>query len=649
MNVSQTAVDGPQDRTAGPGTPPDGSTGDLVDASATTAPYPRPNERSQPLQATNTIRRHLQEIVAMWTPRDVDAPAVNVVTGKKTSCAGANGKGIQVNVAPVMHQYVPRPLSGPERLGFAENTANHELWHVFESVLTGKAAFMDMYPDTRQLAGMIQNANEDLYIDTMRVAHHVGLGDVENAEKALVRRSDVLYPAIDSHSTAKAAVEAYLQLVFFGKVRGLANAHPDIQAFCAWLAPRFDAFEDLDDPADREQANHNILKEMVDRFDADALERAAAARFDKDEKAGPKSRGYSAQGDRDYDPLHVEMTQEEYDELVDTLNDADDNDDPPDVIVHITDRDAADDAADDADDPAALDNDADLDARYTTLLKQIEDEKSDLAARKDARSYRRSTSWADRYRAAAEDSGLIRETKRAFRRMVSKPRRVRSRTGDPHMPSAIDLRAGLDVSKPCRKREKRVTGGRTIGVLLDGSASMVDYDTVSKAALAAIAQGANTVGDDFLATGFNTVEGTNAAGDRRTPRTELITAPDEDFEYEHLCVVNPHGYTPLPAGLADMKGLLEDAKGREQLLLVLCDGQPNVTLNGNTNFHGAENESQKIIRDLRRSGVTVVGVGFGGVDTDDMSGVFGRTGYVMADKNTLADKLLKVYRRHIGR
>lgn len=296
--------------------------------------------------------------------------------------------------------------------------------------------------------------------------------------------------------------------------------------------------------------------------------------------------------------------------------------------------------------------------QFKRVRAEIEKARSDvgqrIGAREEAVEEGRQTNWrgktpSEYIRASGDWQELSEDIANAFRQLKTRDVPTPSRKGNALNMDAIVQRQAGDRSRDRLFTRKRTAarGDRAVGVSTDFSGSMNDNHV--RVALAAIAEATRIIGDDFAATCW-TNDRSRSFGSRRGKATlGVITAPDEQFEWSHLDAFETGGGTPTADGVDDMADLLEDVTAREKVMIVVTDGKPNVEFGGgNESITGdAVEDAAYKVREARQEGVKVIGLGVGFVSEETMAKIFGPSGYVTADMDDMAAKLVEVYRQQI--
>lgn len=268
-----------------------------------------------------------------------------------------------------------------------------------------------------------------------------------------------------------------------------------------------------------------------------------------------------------------------------------------------------------------------------------------------------------------------------FQRVRTRTRTTPAEDGDSiHFDNAMRRRMGdMSVDRYHTKTERMEAGGRAIGVALDCSGSMgsgfgPSLIKPARMALVALAEAAETLGDDFMATTFHTVEDqsdphlhrstddgfdnskapgkANIKFDDEAIIQDVITRAGEPFEPEHLEVTDIGGGTPTGLGVMDITYLLGQSSRDEKLAIVLTDGMASTTNDGwhctMGNMQEATQDAIDAVEDARARGIKVIGVGIGDVEDQYLSDVFGDGRYVSASRDDMAEDLVSLYRDELN-
>lgn len=226
---------------------------------------------------------------------------------------------------------------------------------------------------------------------------------------------------------------------------------------------------------------------------------------------------------------------------------------------------------------------------------------------------------------------------------------TRRRRPDPE-PGTLNLRqanrmvCGDTTVDPYDEWHQVGGGDVAVGVSIDMSGSMGEYEVEAKSAVGAFLTGVELFGGDVVA---------NAWQGRGQPKCYLVTGPDERFRWPQLNVTDPGSADPIAAGMLHCAGLLDQLTAETKLLLVVHDGKPTVLSRPDLDEDTAPDEARETVRELRDEGIIVVGVGFGRVNEGNLAKMFGfddrpnSDGYVHTRLEDLADELVETYSEQI--
>jgi nitric oxide reductase activation protein len=243
-----------------------------------------------------------------------------------------------------------------------------------------------------------------------------------------------------------------------------------------------------------------------------------------------------------------------------------------------------------------------------------------------------------------EESGQAQAVIDFFRSLKTQDRRIPSDAGGEMNDGAVlDLIAG-DGSATNRmylRKQKAETGDRVVGVTMDHSGSMRGVVKEAKSALGLLAMACEEIGDEFVANAFLSHEKRG----KEHIDVQMITGPGEDFEWSQMDSTWPVYQDPITPGMRHAKWMMDQETAREEVLFVITDGQPMITSDGKYNSPDAIQEAQDEVRELRHNGTKVIGIGIApGVDAKQMEEMFGEGGFVVAEVNEIADRLIEAYR-----
>lgn len=216
---------------------------------------------------------------------------------------------------------------------------------------------------------------------------------------------------------------------------------------------------------------------------------------------------------------------------------------------------------------------------------------------------------------------------------------------EPHIQNYIDRRAGnKTINKLMKKRLPTEEGNRLNVACVDMSGSI--NEKMVKTALGAYQYATEIIGDEFAAVAFSAPS--------KNIQTPLITAPDEPFEWGHIDSVSNGGQTPTEAGIHRANDLVQKYGKRENVVLVITDGKPNMVRNSVTTARDSEitvsNDATAAARDRiqnMRKNAKVIGVGVGHISEQKMEEMFGND-FVVINQNNLASELVNIYKRQMN-
>jgi|APHM01.1.fsa_nt_gi Nitric oxide reductase activation protein len=275
--------------------------------------------------------------------------------------------------------------------------------------------------------------------------------------------------------------------------------------------------------------------------------------------------------------------------------------------------------------------------------RRLAAKETDYAHSEDYYLHSTNLSKSDAWRKLREDF------RRTFRKITTRDMPVPSRVGNELNMDNVVQRAAGDTSrdKLYDRSQTIARGGRIVAVSADMSTSMTEKQV--KLALAAIAEAASMVGDDFLATCWTEIKSSYGGYEvkRKSTGIGVVCDHDEPFEWTQLNAFNVGGGTPTADGVDITSQLVEDAQAREKLLIVITDGAPNSVYGGVTSsLTGSPvGDARKVVQRVRSKNIKVIGL-FVGESAEDtaMAKIFGDDGYVEASMDDLAQELLGVYR-----
>lgn len=207
------------------------------------------------------------------------------------------------------------------------------------------------------------------------------------------------------------------------------------------------------------------------------------------------------------------------------------------------------------------------------------------------------------------------------------------------MPNVIRRLAGDTMVDDYYRQRAEYSGDEVaVGVSMDASGSMLNYELEAKAAIGAFLFAVQENGGEVVANAWRT-DGIEA-------QVHLLTNPYERFRWEHLDAVTPDGKDPIAKGMLECAAMLDRARARDRLLIVVSDGRPTVT-SRNDGYSSAVTEARDTVEELRDLGLTVVGLGFGDVRQSNLETMFGADGYRHVELEDLADAFIEVYQEQV--
>lgn len=426
-----------------------------------------------------------------------------------------------------------------------------------------------------------------------------------------------------------------------GECDAEAEADADAEAAEADAAPEVD--DDADPADDGEPTEGDTAGEADDAGDDAAGETPAEADDGGDAEAGTESPGQSdttgADGDEVDDPTEGDDADSDLDDACEEMDRRDSTDRSGDWFG----------VDDDTDYHTPGESDR---RRYEGVMDSVEREHTPMAERTDDRDSRVAM-YHPEYDAKTvldhmEYTGFDTEVKRAFRQLKTRDIDLPAQSGDNLNIRNVVRHASGDYSERnlYTRRQQAAVGDRAVCVVTDMSGSMGGAaERDAKTAIAGLAMATDEVGDVFMANAFK-------FGRHRDAEVQLITGPDEAFDIEHLNSVVPDGYDPMALGIRDGHDLLNQTSGREKIMVVVCDGNPTVSLDGTYHGYGKSrvfDEVRATVDEVRGSGVRVLGLGIGDVETGPLATMFGEDGFIhVANTNDLADALVDMYRANLG-
>lgn len=598
------------------------------------------------MRRTDELKRLLEDLTAVYN----DNEKIDVKYGKVPKMLTKSTVMVAPNITESMGKST---LSGADELRVIVDQLSHEIEHTRESSPEGKRRFAESYPNQRNLAGAVRNVVEDAYIDASRTNRFRGLrrGRAFVADSVMSNR--YRRPKMSALPPQEAMLEGLVQIGAAGYAKDIANADPEVQQFLAWARHRLEKARATADEDDREQLSREIMEQLWAHGDGDVdgLQEA-------DDAADEGFQG-ATDDPEEIDDWEVEeraaeqgMTPEEMAESAeDALSDAEPAALSPDQFDEMLEEMERADAEKESRAWFNVDGDDDYseaddewEERFKKLKQDIAESESELGRRKEQREASMVDNRADKALDTLKHRGLADEIEEAFREIKTRDRDVAVRSGPRiDIRNAVRHMAGDYTEDRLYSRRKQAeVGDRAIGVAVDASGSMDMHE--ARVALAALASAAGEIGDKLTVSAFMT---THRQGGIELP---LVTAPDEEWDDEHLNALWSGHLTPTASGLMDAYQLVKQISRPERVVICITDGIPNVARSGSTD--GGEDvdgaglvDAKRAVQEIRGDGVKVIGFGVGRhLDHDMLEAVYGSNGYVVADDDKLAERLVEVYR-----
>ena len=700
------------------------------------------------MQGTNALSRWLRDLTATYHDEG-DKVDVETTGPRDGSYAAKDGSHIAVNTE--VEATFGTSVTRANELRIISDTTSHEVEHINQSVLTAKSDFMDEWPECDEAAGTVHNVLEDVYIDRTRTAKKRGLRRAHAFKIDTIMSNDEARPPVAGLQRGAAFVEAFLQLAFAGKIKGLGDAETGededlegLEGWATWVKPRIDLARHTSTQAGRTEIAHEVMRKLLEYLPEaedrkQANEHADAAADGNTTDKTPDGDGDPEDYDKEdieerlkeldkedvedmepgdgegttIDPEDLDVDEEDLDFDWEDLPEADGPPDRPETDEDEAGGESGDEEDEDAGEsgaggdesndtgededgesggdneedgnpegegqqetpPGELDNsrgdygtaeeaDGDMDLEWDGKsgewhgLTQEEDYEepsemwerradaieraelegqTDLGQLKHERDERldgdRRNNRAEKVRNILRDEDIAQEIIDAFRRLRTRDVKVPVTSGEEiNVPNAIEHLAGNYQQRKVYNRTQRIeTGDRAVAVSVDLSGSMRLMSAL--AALGALHIATREIGDDMAAVGFHS--GNN---------TPLIKSFDEEWRWDLMEGMTAGGSTPMPAGINTALDLFERAHNKERVLIVVTDGMPNVSLEGND----PTDEARSLVEQARTNeNIKVIGLAVGGVNEEGMTEIFGSDGYVKADRSNLADRLVEIYWRQM--
>lgn len=304
--------------------------------------------------------------------------------------------------------------------------------------------------------------------------------------------------------------------------------------------------------------------------------------------------------------------------------------------------------------------DQEFERRYRRIEREVQREQTDLGQQKRRREQRirearsrhaweRHQDGSDSIRELLRSDGTAEDIVAAFKQFKTQDRWVPDTRGERlHTRNATRRLAGdYSEDRVYNRKLKAEVGDRCVGVAMDLSGSMTGINGLRKPklALGALHLATRTIGDDLLATGYKTYENHPQKGDYE-PVLDLITGPQEGFDWEHLDAAKAGMYTPTADGVHYTHELLTKSHRREKVMVVITDGKANICLGGstNTNSEQGKQDTKKAVNTARQEGIKVLGMAVGSVGEEYMDECFGPGKWVQTGSDSLTQDLVALYR-----
>lgn len=302
--------------------------------------------------------------------------------------------------------------------------------------------------------------------------------------------------------------------------------------------------------------------------------------------------------------------------------------------------------------------DEDFTRRYERIQQEVRQEQTELGQQKRRRSSRieqmqdrkgreRRKDGAEKVRDLLRSRGLADDIVEAFKKFKTQDRWLPDTRGERLNTRNATRRLAGDYSEDrvYDRKLKAEVGDRCVGVALDLSNSMNGYNLLreSKLALGALHLATKTIGDDLLAAGYKTLDNHPQKGEYE-PVLDLITGPQEGFDWDHLDAAKAGMYTPTADGIMYTLDLLKKSHRREKVMVVVTDGKANIKLGGGKSSSGGRDDAKKAVNTARQDGVKVLGLAVGRVGDEYMDDVFGSGQWLHTESDTLTEDLVDLYR-----
>ncbi len=301
--------------------------------------------------------------------------------------------------------------------------------------------------------------------------------------------------------------------------------------------------------------------------------------------------------------------------------------------------------------------DEDFQRRYETIQQEVRQEQTELGQQKRRREqrmqdqqersgYERRKDGADRIRELLRGDGTAEDIVEAFKKFKTQDRWLPDTRGERLNVRNATRRLAGDYSEDrvYDRKLKAEVGDRCVGVALDLSNSMNGVNALRqpKMALGALHLATKTIGDDLLAAGYKTLKNHPQKG-KYEPVLDLITGPQEGFDWDHLDAAKAGMYTPTADGVMYTLDLLKKSHRREKVMVVITDGKANIELGGGKSSSGGKAHAKRAVNTARQEGVKVLGMAVGRVGDEYMDEVFGPGAWFHTDSDTLTQDLVALY------
>lgn len=304
--------------------------------------------------------------------------------------------------------------------------------------------------------------------------------------------------------------------------------------------------------------------------------------------------------------------------------------------------------------------DGEFERRYQRIEQEVQQEQTDLGQQKRRREqrleehrqrhgYERRKDSAERIRELLRSDGTAEDIVEAFKKFKTQDRWLPDTRGERLNTRNATRRLAGDYSEDrvYDRKLKAEVGDRCVGVAMDLSASMSGANNLRKPkmALGALHLATKTIGDDLLATGYKTYDNHPQKGECE-PVLDLITGPQEGFDWGHLDAAKAGYLTPTADGVMYTLDLLKKSHRREKVMVVVTDGKANIPLGGSSSSSSSQGkqDAKKAVNTARQEGAKVLGMAVGRIGEEYMDTVFGPGKWVETGSDTLTEDLVELYR-----